>query len=285
METYSILMSVYAKENPVFFETAIQSMLDQTVKPDEFVIVCDGPLTRELDAVLQKYTLEYPELFNIVRLPENRGIGYAANAGLQVCRNDLVVKMDSDDISVPDRCRLQLQRFADNPNLVIVGGYIDEFMQAPEEPFSVRAVPETNEEIHRFARRRQPFNNQTVMYRRENAIKVGGYKDLRRNEDYDFYVRLLKDGSYAENIPVTLVKVRVNPAALRRRASWKTLTGCIRSRWCAYRIGFSSFWDFLYCVAGQVLIFVCPGKIQNMIYSKLLRQTCPEKREEKDLIN
>lgn len=274
MKAYSILMSVYAKENPAHFDMAIGSMLDQTERTDDFVIVCDGPLTAELDQILDRYCRENPGLFNIVRLPQNVGIGAAANVGLKVCKNDLIAKMDADDLAVPDRCRLQMEQFRNNPELVIVGGNIAEFDDDPDKPFAIRCVPETNEEIRHFARRRQPFNNTTVMYRRKNVIKVGGYSDLRRNEDYDLYIRLLKEGSYAENIPQTLVRVRVDSGAQRRRASYATLTGCIKSRWRAYRIGYSSLGDFLYCAVGQFVVFACPGSVQNLIYSKLLRKDC-----------
>lgn len=277
MEAYSILMSVYAKEDPLHFDAAIQSMLDQTVRTDDFVIVCDGPLTKELDLMLDRYQQENPGLFNLVRLPQNVGIGAAANAGLKVCKNDLIAKMDADDISVPGRCRMQLECFEKNPELVIVGGNIAEFEKDPDEPFSIRSVPQTNEEIRRFARRRQPFNNQTVMYRRHSVIRVGGYSSLKRNEDYDLYVRLLKDGCYAENIHQTLVKVRVDAQAQRRRASFATLSGCVRSRWRACRIGYSSLGDFLYCVVGQFVVFACPGKVQNLIYSRLFRKDCRKK--------
>lgn len=280
MEVYSILMSVYCKVNPVFFEKAVQSMLDQSIRTDDFVIVCDGPLTGELEGVLERCTEQYPGIFNIVRLPQNVGIGAAANAGLRVCKNDLIAKMDSDDIAVQNRCELQLKRFAEKPELIVLGGYIEEFDEDPETPFSVRSVPESNEAIRKFARRRQPFNNQTVMYRKSAVSEVGGYSNLRRNEDYDLYVRLLAKGCYAENLPVTLVKVRVDGDAQNRRASKSTLIGCIQSRWRAYRIGYSSLLDFLYCTAGQLIVCICPGKLQKMIYTNFLRCSCNAGQEE-----
>lgn len=281
---YSVLMSVYIKENPAFFDEAISSMLNQTVRTDDFVIVCDGPLSKELDNILLRYTQEYPGLFHIVRLPQNMGIGAAAKAGLMECKNELVAKMDADDISVPNRCELQLERFAQNPKLSIIGSNIDEFDVDPDTPFSVRSVPEDNEGIRKFGRRRQPFNNVTVMYRKSAVQAVGGYRDLPRNEDYDLYVRLLAAGYYAENIPLSLVKVRVDSQAVHRRVSAATLKGCVQSRWRAFRIGYSSLWDFLYTVAGQFVVFICPGKIQKLIYSKLLRCPCEDKYAEKDLI-
>lgn len=282
---YSVLMSVYAKEKPAFFEEAIGSMLRQTVPTRDFVIVCDGELTPELDAILERYDRENPGVFHIVRLPQNMGIGVAAQAGLRECKYNLVAKMDADDISVSDRCELQLKQFAQKPELTVIGSNIDEFDADPEAPYSSRCVPEDNEGIRKFARRRQPFNNMTVMYKKDAVQAVGGYRALPRNEDYDLYVRLLAAGYYAENIPQSLVKVRVNADAVNRRASAATLKGCIVSRWNAFRIGYSSLWDFLYCVLGQLVVFVCPPKAQNWIYAKFLRKNDTAVAEGKEAVH
>lgn len=281
MEAYSILMSVYHRENPEHFAASIGSMMNQSVVTNDFVIVCDGALTEELDAVLDTYTQRYPGIFNIVRLPENVGIGAAANIGLKHCRNDLVAKMDADDLSLPQRCEKQLKLFQDNPGLAVSGGFIEEFDQDPEKPFSIRAVPETNEEIRKFARRRQPFNNMTVMYRRSAVEAVGGYRGFRRSEDYDLYLRLLQGGYTACNLTEVLVKARVDTGAFSRRASLATLKGCARSRWYAYRIGYSSLMDVLVCVGGEFVILISPRKLQQFIYSRFLRKPCGEGTAEK----
>ncbi len=276
MENYSVLMSVYNKVNPEFFEISIKSMLDQTVVTNDFVIVCDGPLTPELDRILDDYQAEHPEIFNILRLPNNVGVGAATNEGLAVCKNELVAKMDADDISIPERCEIQINKFASNPDLCVLGGYIEEFDNDPNKAFAIRSVPTNNEDIRHFARRRQPFNNVTVMYKRSKVLSVGGYRSLRRCEDYDMYLRLLHNGYYSENLSDVLVKVRVDKRANMRRASFSTLIGCVKSRWNAFRIGYSSFFDFLYCCIGELVILFCPGKIQQLIYSRFLRESCNE---------
>ncbi len=273
MEAYSVLMSVYAGENPEYFATAIESILTQTVETKDFVIVCDGPLTKQLDAVLDRYTGQHPGIFNIIRLPENVGIGAAANLGLQHCKNDLVAKMDADDIALSERCGLQLKLFQENPTLAVCGGYIEEFSEDPSKPFAVRAVPQENGEIRRFAKRRQPFNNMTVMYRKSAVLAVGGYRSLRRCEDYDLYVRLLNAGYEAANLSQILVRARVDSGAFDRRASWATLKGCACSRWNAYRIGYSSLIDVTVCVVGEFIIMISPKGLQRFIYSRFLRQT------------
>lgn len=274
MENYSVLMSVYKNEKPQYFDLSIRSMLDQTVRTNDFVIVCDGPLTNELDTILESYAAEYPNIFNIVRLPENVGIGMAAREGLKHCKNDLVAKMDADDIAVSFRCEKQLEKFAENPELTVIGGFIEEFSQDVAVPFAIRSVPTTNEEIRRFARRRQPFNNMTVMYRKNAVEQVGSYRDFRRCEDYDLYVRLLYAGYYTENLPQVLVSARVDNGAHARRASKGTLEGVIRSRWNAYCIGYSTLLDFLICVVGELVIAVSPVWLQQFIYSNFLRKEC-----------
>lgn len=272
MENYSVLMAVYSGEKPENFSVSVQSMLDQTARTNDFVIVCDGPLTQALDAVVEDFVSRYPGLFRIVRLPENVGVGPAVNAGLAVCRNELVARMDSDDIAVPDRCRKQLERFAACPELTLLGGMIEEFDARTGSVISIREVPLDNEAIRKYARRRSPVNNVTAMYRKAAALSVGGYRKLRRAEDYDLYLRMLIDGCYAENLPDTLVRVRVDMGDYHRRASWRTLKGCAGIWWNAYRAGFSSLADLLICLVGQSLLIICPGCVQQMLYQKFLRK-------------
>lgn len=274
MPTYSVLMSIYYKAEPEWFRQSVDSMLNQTVPADDFVIVCDGPLTRELEAILTRLEEDHPGLFQFIRLEQNVGIGAAANAGLSYCKNDLVAKMDADDIAVPQRCQMQLERFAANPALTVLGGFIAEFEDSPEEPFAIRAVPGENEAIRRFARRRQSFNNMTVMYRKSAVQAVGGYRELRRSEDYDLYLRLLHAGYYAENLEKVLVYARVNRGACSRRASWDTFRGCVRSRWYAFRVGYSSALDFLVCMGGAFLILVGSNRFQRFVYRHFLRRDC-----------
>lgn len=279
MENYSVLLLVYKGEEPANFREAIQSMLDQTVLTDDFVIVCDGPLTGELDGVIADFEAKYPGLFQILRLPQNVGVGLANRAGLELCRNELVAKMDSDDIALPDRCRLQLERFAQKPELAVLGGYIEEFDNATGKPFAIRAVPVEEDAVRTYARRRNPINNVTAMYRKSAAMAVGSYPDLRRGEDYDLYLRMLMKGYRIENMPRTLVRVRVDADSHRRRTSWAALKGCAGIWWNAYREGYSSAWDLMVCLVGQMVLILCPARVQQMLYLHLLRKKCDTKDE------
>lgn len=274
MEKYSVLLLVYSGEDPENFREAIQSMLDQTVRTDDFVIVCDGPLTQALDGVLERFVSRYPDLFRVIRLPENVGEGLAGNAGVAACRNELIVKMDSDDISVPDRCEKQLARFAAKPELTVLGGIIEEFDNQTGKVISVRVTPADNAGIRKYARRRNPINNVTAMFRKSAVLAAGGYRDLRRGPDYDMYLRMLIKGGYAENLSDTLVKVRVDAGDFRRRTSWYALKCCASIWWYGWRQGFSTLGDLLVCLLGQGFMFLCPGRVQHMIYQRFLRRSC-----------
>lgn len=272
MESYSVLMTVYKKEDPKYFQQAIDSMVNQTVMTNDFVIVCDGVLTKELNQVIDEFVHMHPALFQIIRLKENIGIGAATNIGLQYCKNDLIAKMDADDVASFRRCELQLKTFDTYPQLAVLGGYLAEFDQNPEEPYAVREVPLRNEDIRKFARRRQPFNNVTVMYRKSAVLKVGGYRPMGRNEDFDLYIRLLQANYFAMNLSEILTNARTDRTAMRRRASWQTLKGCAKSRWNSMKMGYCSILDFLICVGGQFTIWICPLRVQDLIYQKFLRK-------------
>ena len=269
---YSVLMSVYAKEKPEHLDTAIQSMLDQTVKTNDFVIVCDGPLTEALDRVLQKYKSQNPEVIRLVRLPQNVGTGSALNIGLSHCANELIAKMDSDDISVPCRCERQLREFSADEKLTVIGGYIIEFSESPEKPVSRRLVPCDNDGIRKYARRRQPFNNMTVMYKKSAVQKVGGYKAMTRGEDYDLYVRMLLENYYCKNIDDDLVFARIKEKKADRRTSYATYQGFVKTRWYAFREGYSNLWDVLVACGAQTAVFLAPAFLQGLIYKKVLHK-------------
>lgn len=276
MEKYSVLMSVYHKEDPEYLSAAITSMLEQTAPPDDYVIVCDGPLNEALDRVLEDFASRYPDVMQIVRLPENIGVGLAAKEGLQYCRNELVAKMDSDDLSVPDRCQRQLEEFERDPELTLLGGFIEEFDTLTGEPFALRQVSGDHEGICRHARRRCPMNNVTVMYKKSAVLAVGSYRDLRRAEDYDLFSRLLIAGYRAKNIEDVLVKVRVDPNSHRRRSGLPVLKACSSIWWNSYRKKFSSLGDLLFCMVGGVGLFLCPSFLQKLLYNSFLRKKVPK---------
>lgn len=271
MESYSVLMSVYEKEQAEYFRTSIDSMLNQTIPTDDFVIVCDGPLTAELEQVITEVTVKYPELFQIIRLEQNQGLGRALAVGIIHCKNELIARMDSDDISVEDRCEQQLWVFRTG-KVDIVGGNIEEFIEDISKTSAARKVPQTNEEIHAFAKRRNPFNHPTVMFRKSAVETAGNYQDCKGFEDYYLWVRMLMHGMTGCNIPRTLVYMRSSAGMYERRGSFSYAILGVRARYRIYRIGFSGFMDFVISGGGQVLMSVIPLRLRTYFYGKFLRK-------------
>lgn len=268
MQKYSVLMSLYKKEHPEYLKLAIDSMLNQTIKPDEIVLVEDGPLTDELYSVVD----EYKSNLHLVINKTNLGLGLALNEGLKECRNELVARMDTDDISKPDRCEKQLKRFEEKPELDIVGSHIDEFVGNIDNVISQRKVPTTSDAIYDFAKKRSAFNHPAVMYRKSAVLSEGGYADLKRNQDVDLFGRMLYAGHKAENIDEALLWFRSSDELAARRKSWENTKSYIATIKKFWKIGYSSFFDYAMVAVAQTGMFILPTKIQNFIYKKFLRK-------------
>ncbi|MFF2883146.1 glycosyltransferase [Bacillus toyonensis] len=272
MEKYSVLMSLYIKERPEYLKQSIDSMLNQTVKPDEIVIVKDGPLTEEIENVLREYEANNLGTFNIITSEKNIGLGLALNLGLRNCKNEFVARMDTDDISLPERCEKQLELFEEDKNLVIVGTMVDEFYSDPNEIVSSRIVPTTHNEIYQFAKRRSPFNHPTVMYKKSKVLACEGYSNLRRNQDVDLFGRMLFAGLKAANIEQSLLLFRSNNDLSKRRRSWENTKSYITTIRKFWKSGYSSFFDYLMVSTAQMIMFLCPLSVQNWLYKNLLRK-------------
>lgn len=272
MEKYSVLMSLYKKEKPEYLELAIESMLGQTVLPDEIVIVKDGPLTTELESILTKYKEKYPDVFTIVVSEENIGLGRALNLGLNSCRNELVARMDTDDISKSHRCERQLKEFEKNEELALLGSSVDEFYSTPDEVVSRRVVPTEHKDIYEFAKRRSAFNHPAVMYKKSKVLAVGGYGDLRRNQDVDLFGRMLFSGCIAGNIEESLLYFRSNDDLAKRRKSWENTKSYIDTIKKFWKMRYASFGDYLMIAVAQTGMFLMPVKVQHWVYKTFLRK-------------
>ncbi|MBQ2753168.1 MAG: glycosyltransferase [Firmicutes bacterium] len=268
---YSVLMSVYNKEKAEFFKLSLESMFKQTVPPDEVVVICDGPLTEELDEVLEYYEGLYPDILRIHRFEKNMGTGFAANTGLGLCRNELIAKMDSDDVAYPDRCEKQIRLFEKHEKLDMVGGFVSEFETEITNEKAVKKVPASHKDIVKYAKRRNPFNNQTLMYKKTKALECGGYTCNTRCEDYDFITKMIMNGAKCHNIQECLVHYRLDAGAYERRRNWKNTVGFVNVRYRNWRRGFCSFFDFLIPCVAQMILFVMPVEFTKKIYIKFLR--------------
>lgn len=218
---YSVLMSVYHKEKPEYLKQAIASIQAQTLPTDDFVLVCDGPLNDALDAVIAKKQQEMGKTLNVVRLAKNGGLGNALNEGIKHCKNELVARMDSDDIAYQDRCEKQIAVFYKHPEVSICSGIVEEFTSTPDVVDAKRVPLEAHEEIVEFAKKRNPFNHPCVMYKKSAVEAVGSYQDFYLLEDYYLWLRMLMAGYQGYNIQESLLHMRAGSDMYLRRAGWK----------------------------------------------------------------
>lgn len=269
---YSVLMSVYIKDQYDNTKRAIESMLNQTKKPEQYVIVIDGAINEDLNILLDEYKRNYPELFTIVKIERNSGLANALNVGLKVCRNDLVARMDADDISLQDRCEKILNKFENDYDMDICGCNLDEFFDSPDDIVSTRKVPSNYDEIKLFMRRRQPFNHPTVIYKKSKVIASGGYPTIKRKEDFDLFSRMLHDGCYANNIDESLYLYHSDKDNYKRRKTLLNLKASIYVYWRHLKRGGCSFLDFIIMCAAEVLFFVLPYPVMKCLSDNLLRE-------------
>lgn len=271
MDKYSVLMSVYIKDNPQYLAISIESMLLQSFACDQFVIIKDGPLTEELNGVIEEYRAKSPELFTVVALENNVGLGSALDIGLSYCRNELVARMDSDDISLPERCKREVQCFSEDPELDIVGTYINEFSDNIRNLQSSRVVPCNHDEIVAFARRRSPFNHPTVMYKKTAVLRCGGYGGTKRKEDLCLFPAMVNSGCKAMNIPEALLLYRSNTDNLQRRKTWINCKEYIQVVFHNYKKGYSRLSDLVYVTIAQMAFYLIPLSVAKALSDTFLR--------------
>lgn len=228
MDKYSVLMSVYYKEKAEYLRLAMNSMMEQTVPPDEFLLICDGPLTEELDAVVDEFCEKYPSIMNVIRQKKNMGLGVTLNIGVQRCRNELIARMDSDDIALPQRMEMQLAVMEKYPEISVLGGQIAEFCDDPDQIIAYRKVPTEPAEIRQFIKRRNPMNHMTVVLRKSHVLGVGNYQDVPGFEDYFLWSSLVAAGYELRNVKSVCCRVRANAGLYSRRGGTRYFQNTMR---------------------------------------------------------
>ncbi len=270
---YSVLMSIYDKVDCGELKIAVDSMLNQTLPPAEFVIVKDGPLTEELERLLERYSEKYWGLFKFAVLKKNCGLGTAYAKGVKLCSCDYIAVMDSDDYSVPDRCRLEARYFIKHPETDIVGSSVYEFCKSTDNVIALRSMPRTHEQCVRFAKKRCPCAHPSTMLRKSALIKAGGYRKCMFAEDYDLYVRMIMCGCIFYNLQIPLVYVRVSDDFYSRRSGVEYLKNIISCKKNFYDMGFYSLFDLIRGIAVHSVVCLVPDRLRTLIYMKLLRKS------------
>ncbi|WP_396453419.1 glycosyltransferase [Leucobacter aridicollis] len=271
---FSLLLPVYAGDTPAFLRLAYESSVDdQVVRPAEAVIVQDGPVPAPLEAELARIERDSPIPVRIVRLPENRGLTVALNAGLDACAYPVVARMDADDVSDPQRFRKQLAVMNEGADLVGTG--MVEFESDPAIVAAVRVPPTGADRIREHARTHNPFNHPTMMYRVSALDAVGRYQPLGKMEDYWLGVRLIASGARVENIAEPLVRYRVGAGAFARRGGWQEA----KTEWTLQRemlrIGFITRTQYVRNVVVKGVYRLMPASLKRVLFRRFVGSGLP----------
>ena len=269
---YSVLMSVYFKEKPEWLDYSISSMMNQTIVPNEFVLVEDGPLTKELEEVVNKYVKKYPKIFKVVKIEKNGGLGPALKLGIEKCKNEFIARMDSDDYSLPERIEKELEIFEKYPDVGIVGTNVSEFIDSIDNVICDTKLPETNEEIIKFSKRRCPFSHPSVMFKKSEVINAGNYRENYLCEDYDMWLRMLRNDCKCYNIQESLVYMRVGEDFYKRRGGWKYMKTILKFKNELLKTGYFTLFDYLKSTVPHIIVCLIPNSLRDWIYRNLLRK-------------
>ncbi|MGX9367387.1 glycosyltransferase [Desulfoplanes sp. PS50] len=267
MSDFSVLLSVYEKETPAHLERCFCSLADQHTLADEVIVVEDGPLPEALHSVIDRWR----EAINITSIPleTNVGLGCALHRGLEACSHALVARMDSDDICHPARFKKQLAFMNQHPEIDVVGSWISEFDEEESAIYARRKLPESPPEVSRFARRRNPLNHMSVMFRKEKVLAVGGYGQFVYIQDYHLWARMLMNGSRIANIPEYLVNVRAGYGMIRRRGGKRYANIELKLQKEFLRMGFINYAEFLRNVLIRYSVRLMPQKTRRHVYKLL----------------
>ncbi|MBN2057315.1 MAG: glycosyltransferase [Candidatus Saganbacteria bacterium] len=266
----SVLMSVYKNDRAEHLDRALGSLVEQTLRPAEIVLVEDGPLTPELEAVIRRRSAEIA--IRPLVLAKNVGLGRALAAGLLQCRHELVARMDSDDISAPERLAKQAAYLLAHPEIAVVGTWISEFDGAETDIYAYRKLPTEPDELRRFAKTRMPVNHVSVLFRKSAILASGSYSTMRGLEDYPLWGRMLVKGYKFANIPEVLVNVRAGREMIDRRGGLKYLVNELAMLREFRRIGLINPMEFMVNLVVRIGLRLVPNRLRRFIYMKAFRR-------------
>lgn len=267
---FSVLLSVYYKEQPAFLCQSLNSIISQTLLPDEIVLVKDGILSEDLEAEMDTFRKKYSNL-KIISLATNQGLGKALNEGLKYCSYDLVARMDTDDIAKPNRFEKQIEIFKEYPEVDICSSWIEEFEETKENVLSIRKLPHHHRTLAEYAKKRCPINHPVVMFRKSAVLQAGGYKHFPLFEDYYLWMRMLMNGAKFYNIQESLLYFRFSSEMFKRRGGWKYAMNELRFQCMMKQEHFISTFEFLRNVAIRFSTRIIPNSWRTFIYKKILR--------------
>lgn len=269
---FSVLMSLYDKENPKYLDKALESIiLNQELKPSEVVLVFDGPINDKLNAIVKKYIGLFNN-FKIIRLEKNIGLGLALKEGLKQCENNLIFRMDTDDISHKSRFKKQVEFLKNNPKIKILGTNAIDFDSNIENQVNKRVFPKENKEIQIFSRRRCPFLHPTVAFYKDAVLEIGSYRDLLFFEDYDLFLRILRKYQ-GYNLQENLLYFRSNENVFKRRGGFNYLKLEYKALKKFKKENLMNTYYFFTNLLIRIGFRICGNSLRSLLYKKVLRRS------------
>lgn len=267
---FSVLLSVYYKEKPEYLRASLMSILEQTLLPDEIVLVKDGPLTESLDKVISEMAEKYP-IIKVCALDKNVQLGRALSFGVEVCKYELIARMDTDDIAVNNRFEMQYQYMLEHPEIAVSGGFIEEFNDNSAET-TIKKMPIDDKQIHKYMRYRNPLNHMTVMFRKSAVLNAGNYQHFPFLEDYHLWNRVYANGGKLSNIPEVLVRARTSDAMYERRGGIKYGNQYLKLRKMQHQLKITNMMEYVIgCILSLAISFQS-GAVRKLIYVNILRK-------------
>lgn len=272
MKNYSVLMSVYKNDNPQFLKESIESIINQTITTNDFVIVKDGKLTSQLDYIIQEYVNIYPEVFNIVELEENVGLGKALSIGIDYCKNEFVARMDADDFSIKNRIEKELEYLEKHIDVDLIGTQSFEFTNDIRSPLQYNTFPVDHESIVKYAHSRNPYSHPSVIFKKSKVLEAGNYQDAYLCEDYDLWIRMIQNGCKCANLNEYLFAVRVSEDFFKRRGGVKYVKSINNLMKRNMKNGFFTKKDYFKNIAVRSTVYLMPNNLRSFVYTKFLRK-------------
>lgn len=271
---FSVLLSVYRKEKPEFLKESLQSVFSQTLPADEVILVEDGPLTEELDSVINEFEKKEPTL-KVIKLLENIGLGSALNIGLTFCRNEYIARMDSDDICYSNRFEKQINYLYSHPDIDVIGSWTTEFhldKHGKKIITSTKRFPQSSWDNIKYCTKRCPVEHPSVIFKKKSVINAGGYQHCYLFEDYHLWARMFVNGAKFYNIQEPLLYFRISNDSFKRRGGYKYAINEYHTLQIFRKIGFLTQKEFFFAVITRFPVRIMPNCIRKFIYTTFLRK-------------
>jgi len=267
---FSVLMSIYNATRADDLDRCLTSIAEQSIAPNQIVLVRDGPIHRSVEQCIEIHQNNLP--IQQLNFAQNRGLGLALRDGLLACTHELVARVDSDDWSISKRFELQINYLSNNPSVSVVGGWLKEHYQATGAPIDViRQTPLGHDSIVRFARRRNPLNHPTVMFRKSHVLASGNYETCLLFEDYLLWAQMLVLGYCLANLPTVLVETNVDLSYFSRRGGLSYTKKELYLLRKLKTIGFLSHVDAAIFILSRLPVRLLPLRLRHFLYKIFLR--------------